>query len=184
MLLRLTPYVRRIGKMPGPTCNGSKGMFSMQVSDPTASIETEAEYEGKTKKEKLAPEATTIELRFEDIVLKKPSSVPPWIIYTVAVVSGVVGLITVLILISLAPDPTDHQFFVFRVVIALSAGAFGATIPGFLHLRLPLWRQGLISAGGAIALFVIVYMLNPPTLLTQNTVPSESHMSSGLQQTQ
>lgn len=48
--------------------------------------------------------------------------------------------------------------------MALAAAAFGATIPGFLKINFPLWGKGALAAGGALALFVIVYRINPPAL--------------------
>ena len=53
----------------------------------------------------------------------------------------------------------------FRVVLALASAAFGATIPGFLKIQVPLWAKGLISAGGALGLFVLIYNVNPPALI-------------------
>ena len=61
--------------------------------------------------------------------------------------------------------PTDFQFFVFRAVLALAAGTLGAIIPGFLNVQF----KGRLRAGGAVALFVLVYMINPPTLITETS---------------
>ena len=74
-------------------------------------------------------------------------------------------IIQVLLLLSIAifiPNPTEFQLFVFRIVLALAAGAFGALIPGFIEVEFKNW----LRAGGALALFAIVFFLNPPALIT------------------
>jgi predicted signal transduction protein with EAL and GGDEF domain len=60
-----------------------------------------------------------------------------------------------LVVSHLSPNPTDSQWFVFRVTIALAAACIGAVIPGWISIGLP-----AIRAGGAIALFVLVYWFN------------------------
>jgi hypothetical protein len=48
-----------------------------------------------------------------------------------------------------------------RVILALVAAGIGAVIPGMIDVNV----QPVIRAGGAIALFVIVFWFNPPTLV-------------------
>lgn len=59
-------------------------------------------------------------------------------------------------------NPTETQWFVFRVVLALAAAGVGAVLPGVINV--PAGR--VIRAGGALALFVIVYWYNPPKLVS------------------
>ena len=59
------------------------------------------------------------------------------------------------------PQPTATQWFVFRVVLALAAAGIGAVIPGLIVVNV----SKTVRAGGAIALFVLVYTLNPPQLV-------------------
>jgi len=61
------------------------------------------------------------------------------------------------------PDPKPFARFVFRLIAALGAGAVGAFLPGSLStsLKRPSFA---IRASGAIALAVIVYLINPPSL--------------------
>jgi len=44
----------------------------------------------------------------------------------------------------------------FRIVMALAAGAFAASIPGKINIK-----NDFVTAGGAIAVVVLVYMVNP-----------------------
>ncbi len=96
---------------------------------------------------------------------------PGWPV-VVSVVSGIIFLGLLLVIAVFIPNPTPFQIFVFRVVLALAAAAFGIVIPGFLKVEMPLWRRGLISAGGAMALFLIVYQVNPPALVGKTPPPS------------
>ena len=70
---------------------------------------------------------------------------------------GVVFVAVMLVVSLYAPNPTDSQFFVFRVVLAAAAAGVGAVIPGLIKVNV----GGHVRAGGAIALFVVIYWFNP-----------------------
>src|SRR5271169_790396 len=80
-------------------------------------------------------------------------------------VFGVVFGAILLVIAFFVPSPTEFQVFVFRVVLALVAAAIAALVPGFLNvqnrIQSPVYRS-TIRAGGAVAVFVIVYLWNPP----------------------
>jgi hypothetical protein len=99
------------------------------------------------------------------------TSKPPAWVLVVSVISGLAFLILLLAIAVWISYPTSFQIFIFRVVLGLAAAAFGATIPGFLRIDLPLWGKGLISATGALALFVVIYMVNPPALVDSEHKP-------------
>ena len=80
-----------------------------------------------------------------------------------AAAGGFIFIVALLIIALVIPQPSDFQLFVFRLVLALAAAAFGSVIPGFLEVHGKVKKMTL-RAGGAIALFVIVYLLNPPAL--------------------
>lgn len=84
---------------------------------------------------------------------------------------GVVFLSVILILVVAVPRPTPAQFFVFRLTIALAAAGIGALIPGFLEFEQPLPHKGLIRAGGALALFVVIWFTNPAKLAIEGIAP-------------
>ncbi len=73
---------------------------------------------------------------------------------------GVAFLLIILGLFFFGDDLSPQQFFAARVVLALAAGAIGAVIPGFLQVDVP-----GVRAGGALALVVLVYWFNPPSLI-------------------
>jgi hypothetical protein len=56
------------------------------------------------------------------------------------------------------PDVFKRVGLQIQVMTALGAALIAASIPGFLHLTLPGLR-----AGGALAVFVLVYQADPPT---------------------
>ena len=94
---------------------------------------------------------------------------PTW--ERVAVFTIGVAFIAMLLAIALGvPEPSDFQIFIFRVVLALGAGALGALIPGFVEVTFRSW----LRAGGAIALFVIVYTINPPALIAESAQPPDA----------
>jgi len=102
----------------------------------------------------------------KDFKPDKDSEKRPFWIFVVSIFSGLTFLCLLLIIALFTPHPTTFQIFVFRVVLSLAAAAFGATIPGFLQIKLPLLQKGIISAGGALGLFVLIYNVNPPALIS------------------
>jgi len=81
----------------------------------------------------------------------------------IAVSFGVVFVAALLMLAIRFPQPTTFQNFVFRTVLSLAAAGVAATIPGFISLDIEL-PSLVLSAGGAIAVFALVYKVNPAKL--------------------
>ena len=96
-------------------------------------------------------------------------TVPLWQRIT-AVAFGTSFVVVLLIIAIFIPSPTTFQIFVFRVVLSLAAGGVGAIIPGFINVQFKNW----LRAGGALALFVLVYQVNPPALISETSETSES----------
>jgi hypothetical protein len=75
----------------------------------------------------------------------------------------VFGIAFVVILIVLAiffPNPTPFQYVVFRAVLALAAAGVAALIPGLLNVDIP-----AVKAGGALAVFVLIFYFSPAGLV-------------------
>ena len=87
-----------------------------------------------------------------------------------AYVFGVIFVATVLVLAIFFPNPTDFQYTVFRIVLALAAGGVAAVIPGFIDIKFKTW----LRAGGALAVFVIVFFLAPAALQKTDASPAQS----------
>jgi hypothetical protein len=83
-------------------------------------------------------------------------------------ISGIVFLAVLLIIAIYFPNPTDFQIFIFRVVLAISAGAFASVVSGFLTVRTNLPKV-FVQAGGGLAVFIVIYALNPPKLITSKS---------------
>ena len=92
----------------------------------------------------------------------KASSLPGNII--VAFAFGAIIVVAILALAILFPEPTSFQYEVFRIVLAIACGGLAAVIPGFLTVRID--ALGIaIRAGGALAVFILVYFFNPAQLV-------------------
>lgn len=81
-----------------------------------------------------------------------------------AVGFGLVFVVVMLIIAIFIPHPSPFQLLVFRVVLSLAAAGIGAIIPGFLRVNVKTW----VRAGGAMALFIVVYFWNPPALIVND----------------
>jgi hypothetical protein len=74
---------------------------------------------------------------------------------------GVVFVAALLGFVLAMPHPTVEQFEVIRIILALAAGGVAAMIPGFLNLQLGAGANLTLRAGGALAVFTIVYFYSP-----------------------
>ena len=65
----------------------------------------------------------------------------------------------------LVASPTPPQMFIFRLIASLFAGVAGAFIPGSLDLK---GKAGgfAIKGTSAFALAILVYLVNPPAIVT------------------
>jgi hypothetical protein len=77
-----------------------------------------------------------------------------------AFIFGCVFLVVILVIALFRPSPTPFEYTVFRIIIALAAAGVGAILPGFLDVRFKNW----LRAGGALALFVVVYFFAPAAM--------------------
>jgi hypothetical protein len=73
------------------------------------------------------------------------------------IISGTVFMTVMLAIALIVKCPTEFQRWVFRICLSIAIAAYASTIPGFLRIK----YQNSISAGGAIAVFVIIFILNP-----------------------
>jgi hypothetical protein len=78
---------------------------------------------------------------------------------------GVVFVVALLVLAIAFPEPTPFQYTVFRIVLALAVAGVAALIPGFVELNIAAW----LKAGGAMAVFAIVYFYSPAQLIGHPT---------------
>jgi hypothetical protein len=91
------------------------------------------------------------------------ASLTQWSDKQIATAFGISGLIVMVVLAIFFPHPTEFQYTVFRIVLALVGAGVGATIPGLVDVTI----SGVVRASGAIAVFVIVYFFSPAQLITR-----------------
>src|ERR1700734_220199 len=109
-------------------------------------------------------------------VFPRKSARPPRILtksqqQVIAFSFGVAFVITMLTLALWVPTPSSFQYNVFKTVLAIAVAGIGAMIPGFIELTIPSW----VRAGGALAVFVIVFFYNPASLVTSPQVVPSPH---------
>jgi hypothetical protein len=80
-------------------------------------------------------------------------------------VFGVVFIASMILLAARFPEPTDFQYLVFRVVLALAAAGVATLLPGLLDLHMGIKTENYLRAGSALAVFVLVYMQSPASLV-------------------
>ena len=95
---------------------------------------------------------------------------------TAATVLGVAFIVVLILLAIYFPDPTQFQYEIFRVVLALAAAGFAAILPGAISTKLP-WGIGAV---GSLAVFSIVYFFSPAQLLSEqknNSIDTNKNIS-------
>jgi hypothetical protein len=90
--------------------------------------------------------------------------------FLLAAVFGIVFLVIILVIAIMIPTPTEFEYVVFRITIALAAGGVAAMIPGIINVTIP----HFLTAGGALAAFIIVYFYSPAELAVRKA-PIEHH---------
>jgi hypothetical protein len=107
-----------------------------------------------------------LELEMTVTLAKTPQPAETWP-KIVAVDAGLVLAGVVLVIAVFIPEPTGFQELVFRLMLSFAAAAFGAVLPGFLELHIRPITEFQMHAAGAIAFGVIVYLINPPRIITR-----------------
>ena len=77
-----------------------------------------------------------------------------------AFIFGVVFVVVLLYAAFAVPNPTAFQYTIFRIVLALAAAGVAGMFSGFLNIQISNW----LKAGGALAVFAIVYFYAPAAL--------------------
>lgn len=75
---------------------------------------------------------------------------------------GVLVVFVFVVLIFKIPTPTDFQYTVLRILLAVACAAIATALTGFLEVQVQV--PITIKAGGALAVFVIVYFGAPAAL--------------------
>src|SRR5215813_4281404 len=90
---------------------------------------------------------------------------------------GVLFVAALLVLAIAFPQPTSFQYEVFRIVLAIACGGVAAVIPGFLALSMDA-KGVVIRAGGALAVFLLVYFFSPARLVSSaSSSASQPHVT-------
>lgn len=78
----------------------------------------------------------------------------------IAVVFGAIFVATIIVIALFVPNPSPFQYTVFRIVLAIAAAGFVSMTPGFISMEV----SKFIRAGGALAVFVIVFFYAPAAI--------------------
>lgn len=92
----------------------------------------------------------------------------------VAFIFGVIFISAIVVMALRFPTPTSFQYTIFRVVLALAAAGVAGMLTGFITVTLENKAAGfLISAGGSLAVFIIVYRISPAAITNVQPPPPD-----------
>ena len=86
---------------------------------------------------------------------------------------GVLALIVLFVIGLLVDQPNQLLSLVSRVTLALACAGIAAMLPGFIQLNIASHTNLAIRAGGAVAIFVLVYLVDPGSQLDSNSQTCE-----------
>ena len=95
----------------------------------------------------------------------------------VAAVVAVVIVGVVLFLVIRNQKPDKDLFALIRIVLSLAIAALGATIPGFLNVKIEKSQSLSLRAGGALALFLLTYIFTPSVVSIQSSEPTAAEIN-------
>jgi hypothetical protein len=79
-------------------------------------------------------------------------------------VFGIIFLMTLLALAFVFPKPTPIQYLVMRITLALAGAGIATMLTGFIEVEIP----GYLKAGGALAVFAVIYFRSPAALIAEH----------------
>lgn len=91
-----------------------------------------------------------------------------------ALIFGVIFVAAILVIAIRISTPTPFQYAVFRITLSLAAAGFVSMTPGFLTVEVG--RN--IRAGGALAVFIVVFFFAPAALPPVSDQPQSSASAS------
>ncbi len=100
-----------------------------------------------------------------------------------AFVFGVIAIGVVLWLAFRSNAISEQQFEILRILIALAGGGVAAVIPGFLDVSIKPTAKLALRAGGALAVFVVLYFWSPAHWTSPPAGPAAHETGTVIQQT-
>lgn len=103
-------------------------------------------------------------------------SLPTW--HLVAAISIGAGFMLILLVLAvMIPNPTEAQMKIFWPILAVAVASFGSILPGFLEIHSRI-KAFSVSAGGALAIFFIVWKVTPAILEHDPAKAKQEHSES------
>ena len=88
-------------------------------------------------------------------------------------ITGLVLLLVLLLIALVVKCPTNFQNNIFIIILSLAGAAFASIIPGLIEVK---YRE-IITATGALAVFVIIFFMKPTQLSNYTDCPSQNDIS-------
>jgi hypothetical protein len=76
------------------------------------------------------------------------------------------GILVLMVFLAVLFDkcPSPGQLLVYRIMLSIGAAGLAAALPGFIELKI----NGLVTAGGAMAIFYVVYSIEPAAMVVND----------------
>jgi hypothetical protein len=148
-----------INGAPAGAAVGSAGHCSFEVLDPSAVVTVSATFGGNTQGPvTLSNTQTQYLFRFP---VTQHSEWKDFFMRHFPLILAVSFIIAAVALTFTFSAPTQLQRHIILALFSLGGGCFGGEISGFIKTDLTLGKKLTISAGGAAAIFVILYFFVP-----------------------
>jgi len=139
--------------------SNSEGKASFETPNQKILIAVSAKYKGQTRGPVTLHESqNSYTFTFDEVVF------PIWRDFLMKHFPAIIGIFFILLAVSLAfvfTDPTELQHRLILAMFALGGGGFGGEIAGFINTDLTLGKKLRLSAGGAAAIFIVLFFFVP-----------------------
>lgn len=134
------------------------GQANLEIDNKSAIVAITARHDDQTRSIKLAPDQAAFTFSFD------ANAYPYWREFGMTHFPALAGIVFIVLAVILAfafSEPTDLQRHLILAMFALGGGGFGGEIAGFIKVDMKLGTKLTIAAGGAAAIFVLLFFFVP-----------------------
>jgi len=147
-----------VNGVPAGEVKNAEGRGRISLDDPQAQVGVSVTYEGVTQTEQLGPQQNSFTFRFDVSVGSAPGD---FMERHIALIVGLLLIAVAIVLAFVFGNPNPLQTRIILGTFSLAGGAIATEISGMIKVDLTLGTKLTIGATGALAVFVILYLIVP-----------------------
>jgi hypothetical protein len=147
-----------VNGVPAGEVKNAEGRGRIELADPTARVAVSAIYLGVVQTEQLSQQQNSFTFRFD---VAAGSALGDLMERHLALIVGLALIAVAIVLAFVFGTPTPLQTRIILGTFSLAGGAIATEISGMVKVDLTLGTRLTIGATGALAVFIILYLIVP-----------------------